>query len=296
VRAAAQALRVEAPQQLPPAAVLLAAGGVVAAAAAAGAVAGGVHSHVGSAPAADRLSLAVSYVATAGLLTLLVAAFTLFVILRPRAVRKRADAAEGPPLRKRDRAAIIVGCFLVLVAPLVVLLLLSHSKRTEVLTTPGRPGAGRRGKPFVSTHVHIQWTFFFSLVVAGLVVLVWAAVIYRRRRAEALEELPEDLLAPVVAAGAEALERERDPRRAVIRAYLVMESTLGDRGIARRPSETPVEYLGRVLVELGAAASPARRLTSLFERARFSQHEIDERMRADAQAALAAVREPEAEG
>ena len=50
---------------------------------------------------------------------------------------------------------------------------------------------------------------------------------------------PEDALEPVVAAGVEALESERDPRRAVIKAYLAMERTLGEQGMPRQPSRDP---------------------------------------------------------
>lgn len=81
-------------------------------------------------------------------------------------------------------------------------------------------------------------------------------------------------LAAVGAVGLEELLEEPDPRRAVIRAYGAMTAQLGVWGLPRRPSETPFEFLERTLVGLGASAGAARRLTVLFERARFSDHPI----------------------
>jgi hypothetical protein len=61
--------------------------------------------------------------------------------------------------------------------------------------------------------------------------------------------------------------------------------------VPRAPAEAPFEYLGRSLVELDASADAARRLTDLFERAKFSQHEPAEEMRTEAIDALVAVRD-----
>ena len=86
------------------------------------------------------------------------------------------------------------------------------------------------------------------------------------------------------------LHREPDPRKAVIpptpdggipRAY----------GLPRRPWEAPLEYLGRVLTQLTGSGASARRLTRLFERAKFSEHSIDPAMKEDAIAAVGSVRE-----
>jgi hypothetical protein len=46
-----------------------------------------------------------------------------------------------------------------------------------------------------------------------------------------------------------------------------------------------------VLAELTGSAAAARRLTALFERAKFSEHSIDARMKEDAIAAVGAVRD-----
>jgi hypothetical protein len=67
-------------------------------------------------------------------------------------------------------------------------------------------------------------------------------------------------------------------------------------GPARRRSETPTEYLRRVLSVTEKAAVPAATLTGLFERARYSRRPVDESMRAQAVAALAALQDELYEG
>jgi hypothetical protein len=88
----------------------------------------------------------------------------------------------------------------------------------------------------------------------------------------------------------EDLEAEPDPRLAVIRAYARMERALGAHGLARRPTETPLEYLARALGSLRVGRPSVERLAALFERAKFSQHDIDPTMKTDALQALAALR------
>jgi hypothetical protein len=58
----------------------------------------------------------------------------------------------------------------------------------------------------------------------------------------------------------------------------------------RRPHETPLEFLQRAMSRLPASRALAGRLTSLFEQAKFSRHEIREPMRQEALAALREVR------
>jgi Domain of unknown function (DUF4129) len=164
---------------------------------------------------------------------------------------------------------------------------LSIPDPAEPAVTPTRPGP-------------------LPLLVAGAAVVAMIAIVAvgvlsdRRRRgpprtpAERLVELLDDTL--------DDIEREPDPRRAVIAAWARMERGLAAAGLPRRAAEAPFEYAGRVLA---AAADPAgdaagrtrpvrpaavHRLTDLFERAKFSQHTIDLAMRDEAVAALRAVR------
>jgi hypothetical protein len=87
------------------------------------------------------------------------------------------------------------------------------------------------------------------------------------------------------------LESELDARRAVIAAYARMETVLARKGLQRRPSETPVEYLRRILLGLTARGDSVSRLTELFEQAKFSRHPIDASMKQDAIAALREIRD-----
>jgi hypothetical protein len=90
--------------------------------------------------------------------------------------------------------------------------------------------------------------------------------------------------------GLAALERESDPRRAVILAYVAMERSLARAGLPRRTAEVPVEYMLRVLHQVPDCAEPANQLTDLFEEARFSHHVISARARDLAVNALGLIR------
>ena len=88
------------------------------------------------------------------------------------------------------------------------------------------------------------------------------------------------------------LRSERDPRRAVVATYARMERTLAGAGFPRSVAEAPLEYLGRVLRDLlHTSAEAVSKLTALFERAKFSHHEIDGGMKDEAIDALVAVRD-----
>jgi hypothetical protein len=128
-----------------------------------------------------------------------------------------------------------------------------------------------------------------AAAVVAMVAIVVAWVLADRRRrgpprtpAERLVELLDDTL--------DDLEHDPDPRRAVIAAWARMERGLAAAGLPRRPAEAPFEYVGRVLEASPVDPAHVHRLTSLFERAKFSRHTIDQAMRQDAVAALRAVR------
>jgi hypothetical protein len=69
-----------------------------------------------------------------------------------------------------------------------------------------------------------------------------------------------------------------------------MERTLAARGVPREAFEAPLEYLARVLELVQVSSHSILRLTGLFERARFSPHEIDATMKDDAIDALVGLR------
>jgi hypothetical protein len=128
------------------------------------------------------------------------------------------------------------------------------------------------------------------LITAGLIVLaVGAWWLARRGRAQARGELRLELADAVAQALDESLDdlrAEPDPRRAVIAAYARLERVLTAHGLPRKASEAPLEYLGRMLTQLSVSPEAARRLTDLFERAKFSQHAVGTEMKEEAISAL----------
>ncbi len=133
-------------------------------------------------------------------------------------------------------------------------------------------------------------------VAGGLVIfaLVAAGAVPAARRRLALRgadvEHEAEAVARILDESIDDLRAEPDPRRAVIAAYARMERGLAARGYARRPSEAPLEYLGRLLRELGADRDPARRLTALFERAKFSSRAVGPEAKSEAIECLGAIR------
>lgn len=138
----------------------------------------------------------------------------------------------------------------------------------------------------------IDWVIVIT--VFGVALVAFASVAgmmirgnkHVRREVEArkaLAEILDDTL--------DDLRAERDPRKAVIAAYSRMERSLATFGLPRRPFEAPVEYLSRVLDELRSGSPAARRLTYLFERAKFSHHSIDAAMKDEAIDAVISLRD-----
>ena len=129
-----------------------------------------------------------------------------------------------------------------------------------------------------------------SIAVVGAAagaVLLWHT---QRRRPSAARAAAA--LAAALDESLEDLRSERNARRAVIAAYARMERALGAAGFPRRTAEAPLEYLSRVLRDLvRASAGSVARLTALFERAKFSRHEIGPELKEEAIEALVAVRE-----
>ena len=94
----------------------------------------------------------------------------------------------------------------------------------------------------------------------------------------------------VLADTLEDLYAERDPRTAVINAYARMEEAFAAYRVPRDEAETSQEYVERALDRLNVSGWAVRRLTLLFERAKFSSHDVDTTMKDDAIDTLASVR------
>jgi Domain of unknown function (DUF4129) len=145
-----------------------------------------------------------------------------------------------------------------------------------------------RARPFHLGHVGAWW-WAVGLGAAALAVAAWEL---RRREAVVAPEPDgaEEVRAAVEVSLAE-IEQEPDPRRAVIKAYARMESSLAASGLPRRAVETSLEYMSRALGALRVTRPPVERLTALFHEAKYSRHAVGPAMKADAIAALGAIRD-----
>lgn len=132
-----------------------------------------------------------------------------------------------------------------------------------------------------------------ALLVLGIVAvgLVAAYLSLRRRSAPAEGTSVSDALADILSETLDDLRAEADPRRAVIAAYARFEHVLAANGLPRQTAETPEEYLARILGDLAVGERAARRLTDLFEVAKFSDHAVDATMKEEAIGALEEVRD-----
>jgi hypothetical protein len=129
---------------------------------------------------------------------------------------------------------------------------------------------------------------FMALAVLALVGLLWLLLgrePTRRRSPASAEEIRAAIEESLV-----ELETIADPRAAVLACYARLQAAVDIAGIDRHASDAPLELLDRLIEDGRAAPGPARRLTDLFEIARFSPHVIDEEMRRDAITSLEALR------
>ena len=94
----------------------------------------------------------------------------------------------------------------------------------------------------------------------------------------------------VVEESLDAIRREPDVRRAIIRCYRRFEEILSQSGRPRAPWETPAEFLRGALSSLQIPGEAARDLTQAFELARFSQHPLGHAERELAIEALCGIR------
>jgi hypothetical protein len=258
------------------------------------AVAAAGHSPVGGTgrPSASTPKIVQDYLATIFLIMMPIGAFLIFWA----AFLRRAYA--NVPLKKSPLyPGHVPKKPLVTVAAVFVILFIAvrwghptHNPLGGGAAADGTSGA-QKAPEQQQYEPHFQW--FPVFIIGSLVVGIGGAMAFLalRRRRVGLERAPiRETLAEVLSETLDDLRRERDPRKAVIGAYVKMERTLAARGFPRRESEAPLEYLGRILAIVEGSGHSARRLTRLFERARFSPHEIDQRMKDDAIESLVGLR------
>jgi Domain of unknown function (DUF4129) len=235
-------------------------------------------------------------------------AFTAFLIVFVLAIPFAlwsffVQAREGQTVRKKFHTRVIENVAMMLffgVVAAVIIYMKEHHHHILQLhaikpTRAKLPKHHSNGKA-VPYEPHFEypvlWVALVALAVGG------GFVIYRWRTRKKRPLVPLNLQPTVAEDFASSindaiddLEAEPDARRAVIAAYARMEAVLGRHGLRRRPSDTPVEYLRRVLLGITTEVAAVERLTKLFEEAKFSRHEIDASMKQEAITALKWIRD-----
>jgi hypothetical protein len=163
---------------------------------------------------------------------------------------------------------------------------------TVHVTPPGGGGGIIKHPPKGPSGAVFVWQE--AVIVFGLIAVAIAATVAIGRR-NRVSPIDSDVAPAVVAEALDEslddLRTDPDLRRAIVAAYARMEKALRVTGLPRRPAEAPLEYLERALLTLDTSGPSVRRLTDLFEWAKFSHHEPEATMRDEAVEALVAVRD-----
>lgn len=234
-------------------------------------------------------------------------ALTLFLILFVLAVPVAVwaflqQARELGGQEKSFRARVTSGLLKVAVVCLLGFVFVYLKRHHQGIFSPSfhnlasTGGSRRTGQHVTPYQPHFEWLVLWLSIGVTAVALAAAYVIRRRRTTLETEtsELPATIEAALAGSIDEALddlEAEPDARKAVVAAYARMEAVLARRGMHRRASETPVEYMRRILLGLNVGHAPIERLTALFELAKFSRRDIDGSMKHDAIGALREIRD-----
>lgn len=262
--------------------------GVVAVAAAGHAPGGGE-----SRPSAEASKLVADYLAMVLVVLMpLGALLVLFALGAGRAQRAKRDKGTRATAFVMGIAAFAAALIIVTQGPWADWLNRNGDGKVTQTAKP-KPGKEKVPAPARRESYEPQFRWVPVSIVGSLILGIGGTMVVLavRRKREQLRDAPVAIaLSEVLAETLDDLRREVDPRRAVIRAYARMEQTLAAKGLPRQETEAPLEYLMRVLDVVQASGHSVRRLTQLFQRARFSTHEIDAGMKEDAIDALSGLR------
>ena len=238
---------------------------------------------------------------------LFVAAATIIGLILWIVILVTEENAKGaPPKRRKGRFASQIA---VLVIALLVLYLYRRRDRGPVNPVIGQPPAvappgGGTGVATPSPAPATGGGGFMLLFLLGAVVaagVLAGLILARRARAAALEveaELAEPDAADDLSAALSAAERasyaDDDPRLVIIGCYEALEGVLARRGISRGQADTASAVLAsaeRAGLLSRSGALEAEGLVEIFERARFSPHDMTGHDVDEARRRLAALRE-----
>jgi heme/copper-type cytochrome/quinol oxidase subunit 2 len=253
----------------------------------------GLAHHGGSAPSNRYTSYALTLFLILFVLMIPVAAYSF--VLR---LRERAESRRSKSFKARLYASAVRWSALVLI---VFVLFYLHNRHPHLLQNLNPFRQPNTKAPQGHDQVHhvsnpqFQWTVLWIALV--LLAGIAAYGFYRWKTSKpafsprTYELTVAEDLAATIGDAIDDLEAEPDARRAVIAAYARMEAVLGRNGFQRAPSETAIEYLRRILLELTSRGDAVSRLTTLFQQAKFSKNEISGRMKQDAIGALREIRD-----
>jgi uncharacterized protein DUF4129 len=234
------------------------------------------------------------YVATTlAIVAVSMAVFVVYIVLSQR-------RSTGGPLR-RGRWHLVSTLIMLGASALISWLVLSsgfiqrykqaaqHLQANQAAGPPQRPPAAA---PKNVRNARLRWDEV-AVVVAllGGAALVVLAGRRTRKTPHAWQLGRGEAVSLALDESLDDLRTDPDLRRAIIAAYARMEAALARAGLPRRPAEAPFEYMERALSSLHASATSVRRLTGLYEWAKFSHHEPEPAMRDEAVAALVSVRD-----
>jgi Domain of unknown function (DUF4129) len=214
---------------------------------------------------------------------------------RRRPLGDELDQLGGSLWTASRTAAVVllaVAAFCVAALPLLARPTVSSEDRTGT-RPPVSAGPPLSEERKAAPSLNLGWLLL--PIAVTFAILTPAAVLIRRRlhgrRPQADAEEPA-ALGRAVRASIAALESERDPRKAILRAYARMEQSFRRIEVSRARDETASEFLGRTMRQLPVSADAATELTERFEEARFSTHRLTE---ADREQALASLQRVERE-
>ncbi len=210
----------------------------------------------------------------------------LFVLLLPFSI---IHFIISPEARKRVlRDLLIMISFLIMYQAFVRAVSegrVTLGQMPQAMPTPVMPSTPVRTEFTASPP---EWLVIFaSLGVAALLVgvLFWAGWYLRRRQPEnAVNQLAKEAQHTL-----QVLHAGGDFKNAVVRCYAEMSRVLSERrGLERQPGMTPREFERR-LAQVGLPREDVRRLTRLFEDARYGATPPGEKERREAEACLTAI-------